>query len=49
MSRFLRERYNVAEQMDRQHIIDEIRRTAAANDGIALGWRRFTEETGISY
>jgi hypothetical protein len=35
--------------MDRDHIIREIRRTANANGGVALGWRRFEEETGIRY
>ena len=35
--------------MDRQHIIDEIRRTAKASGGVALGWRRFEAETGIRY
>ena len=35
--------------MDKQHIIDEIKRTAKANNEVALGWRRFQEETGIRY
>jgi hypothetical protein len=35
--------------MDRQHIIREIQRTAKANGGVALGCRRFEEETGIRY
>jgi hypothetical protein len=35
--------------MDKEHIIREIRRTANAKDGVALGWRRFEEETGIRY
>jgi hypothetical protein len=32
----------------KQHIIDEIKRTAAANDGIPLGEARFKAETGIT-
>ena len=35
--------------MDKAHIIREIRRTAEANGGVGLGWRRFEEETGIRY
>jgi hypothetical protein len=35
--------------MDKQHVINEIRRTAKVNGGVALGWRRFTQETGIRY
>ena len=35
--------------MDKEHIISEIQRTAKANGGVALGWRRFGEETGIRY
>ena len=35
--------------MDKEHVIGEIRRTAKANRGVALGWRRFEEETGIRY
>lgn len=35
--------------MDKQHIIREIQRTAKENGGVALGWRRFEEETGIRY
>jgi len=34
--------------VDKQHIIDEIKRTAAANGGIALGEVRFAVETGIA-
>lgn len=33
--------------MNRQHILDEIVRTASANGGIALGRDRFFQETGI--
>jgi hypothetical protein len=35
--------------MDKAHIISEIRRTAKANGGAALGRQRFEEETGIRY
>src|SRR5260370_438317 len=44
-SSFVRQSY----RMDKQHILDEIRRTADARNGIALGWRRFERETGIRY
>jgi hypothetical protein len=33
--------------MNRQHILDEIVRTAAENGGLPLGHRRFLQETGI--
>ena len=32
----------------KEHIITEIQRTAAENDGVALGQERFHRETGIS-
>lgn len=35
--------------MDKEHIINEIRRTAKLNGGVVLGWRRFEEESGIRY
>ncbi len=35
--------------MDKGHIIREIQRTAKANGGVVLGWRRFEAETGIRY
>jgi hypothetical protein len=35
--------------MDRQHILEEIRRTAKKNNGSPLGHVRFEQETGIRY
>ena len=35
--------------MTKEHIIGEIQRTAKANGGATLGWRRFEEITGIRY
>lgn len=33
--------------MNKQHILQEIKRTAKENSGVPLGWRRFFRETGI--
>ena len=35
--------------IDKDHILREIRRTANANGGVPLGWRRFEQETAIGY
>ncbi len=35
--------------IEKAHIIGEIRRTADANGGVALGWRRFEQVTGIRH
>jgi hypothetical protein len=36
-------------QEDKEHILQEIERTATANAGVPLGWRKFESETGVKY
>ena len=37
----------VGARVTRQHILEEIKRTAAENNGVPLGKARFSSETGI--
>jgi len=36
-------------RVSKQHILEEIKRTAQEHGAAALGWRRFYTETGIKY
>jgi hypothetical protein len=39
----------MTDRMNKQHILDEIKRTAKENGGTALGKARFETETGIKF
>lgn len=39
----------VQEQVKKQHILDEVRRTAAENGGVALGRAAFENQTGNGF
>jgi len=36
-------------RINKQRILEEIKRTAQAHGNVALGWRKFFTETGINY